>query len=88
MAIADVYDALISKRQYKDPMPHESACIIIESGSGTQFDPLLVDVFRNIKDQFEQIWQDFSIFAARISVRIHLPNSTWHMIIPFSCESR
>jgi putative two-component system response regulator len=55
MAIADVYDALISKRQYKEAMPHEKACAIIEEGAGTQFDPVLVDVFRNVKDEFERI---------------------------------
>ena len=55
MAIADVYDALISKRQYKEPMAHEDACKIIEDGAGKHFDPLLVGVFSNIKGQFEQI---------------------------------
>ena len=55
MAIADVYDALISKRQYKEALPHETACEMIEEGAGTQFDPVLVDVFRNVKKQFEQI---------------------------------
>jgi len=55
MAIADVYDALISKRQYKEPMSHEKACEIIEEGTGTQFDPTLIDIFRNVKVQFEQI---------------------------------
>jgi len=55
MAIADVYDALISKRQYKEEIPHEDACKIIEEGSGTQFDPILVDVFCQVKDQFREI---------------------------------
>jgi len=58
MAIADVYDALISKRQYKDVMSHEEACKIIEEGSGTQFDPALINVFRNIKDEFHKIALD------------------------------
>jgi len=57
MAIADVYDALISKRQYKDPIPHEKACEIIEEGAGTQFDPTLINVFRNVADEFNQIAQ-------------------------------
>ena len=55
MAIADVYDALISKRQYKDLMSHEQACEIIEEGAGKHFDPALVKVFRNIKDAFQKI---------------------------------
>ena len=52
MALADVYDALISERPYKKPMPHAEAAKIIVDGAGTHFDPVLVDVFRNISDAF------------------------------------
>jgi len=52
MAIADVYDALISKRPYKEPFSHETAVMIINEGSGTQFDPALVSVFNNAADLF------------------------------------
>ena len=45
MAIADVYDALISKRCYKEPISKEEAMKIIESEAGTHFDPKLVEVF-------------------------------------------
>jgi putative two-component system response regulator len=45
MAIADVYDALTSLRPYKKAYTHEEAVKIISEGSGTQFDPALVDVF-------------------------------------------
>ena len=45
MAVADVYDALISRRVYKEGMPHEKAVAIIEEGRGTHFDPDLVDAF-------------------------------------------
>jgi putative two-component system response regulator len=55
MAIADVYDALISARPYKEAMPHEKACKIITEGAGTHFDPVLVDVFEKTKGVFEQI---------------------------------
>ena len=55
MAIADVYDALISERPYKKALTHEEACKIIEDESGIQFDPSLIDVFRNTKDEFEKI---------------------------------
>ena len=55
MAIADVYDALISVRSYKKAFTHEEACKIIEEGAGAHFDPILVDVFRNVKDKFEAI---------------------------------
>jgi len=52
MAIADVYDALISKRPYKEPINHESAVRIINDGSGSQFDPSLVEVFNNAANLF------------------------------------
>ena len=55
MAIADVYDALISERPYKKAFTHEEACRIIEEGSGVHFDPVLVNIFRNVKDKFEVI---------------------------------
>lgn len=51
MAIADVYDALISKRPYKDPIPHAQAVDIIMSEKSRHFDPLIVDVFYDIRDQ-------------------------------------
>jgi putative two-component system response regulator len=55
MAIADVYDALISERPYKTPMSHERAVSIIKDGSGTHFDPQLIEVFLSVADRFEQI---------------------------------
>jgi putative two-component system response regulator len=45
MAVADVYDALISKRVYKPAMPHDQAVQIIREGRGIQFDPDVVDAF-------------------------------------------
>ena len=57
MAIADVYDALISERPYKPAFSHEKACEIIESEAGMHFDPVLVDVFRGIKGEFAKISQ-------------------------------
>lgn len=55
MAIADVYDALINRRSYKEPFSHEKACEIILSERGKQFDPVLTDSFRELSDQFNQI---------------------------------
>lgn len=60
MAIADVYDALISKRVYKPAFSHEKAVTIISEGSGSHFEPLLVDCFLAIVDEFKQIAQDFA----------------------------
>jgi putative two-component system response regulator len=55
MAIADVYDALISERPYKKAFPHEEAVRIIEEGKGTYFDPNLVDVFLKLEGDFKTI---------------------------------
>jgi putative two-component system response regulator len=52
MAIADVYDALISKRPYKPSMTHEEAAEIIISGAGTHFDPRLIEIFKEISWKF------------------------------------
>jgi response regulator RpfG family c-di-GMP phosphodiesterase len=55
MALADVYDALISKRVYKGPLPHEKAAQIIVEGRGTHFDPDVVDVFVENQERFREI---------------------------------
>lgn len=52
MAIADVFDALVSERCYKDPIPVDESFEIIAQGKGTHFDPELVTVFLNHKDEF------------------------------------
>jgi putative two-component system response regulator len=53
MAVADVYDALTSVRPYKKAFSHEEAVRIITEGSGTQFDPALVEIFNRTADQFK-----------------------------------
>lgn len=55
MAIADVYDALISKRVYKDIIPHEVAVEIIREERGTHFDPDITDAFLELEQEFRQI---------------------------------
>ena len=45
MAVADVFDALVSQRSYKDALPFEKAMEIIREGSGTHFDPKVADAF-------------------------------------------
>ena len=55
MAVADVYDALISRRVYKEGMPHEKAVGIIVEGRGTHFDPDMVDAFTELQDEFRAI---------------------------------
>jgi putative two-component system response regulator len=55
MALADVYDALISRRIYKEAMPHEKAVQIIIEGRGKHFDPDIVDAFIELQDEFREI---------------------------------
>ncbi|SMH54291.1 HD-GYP domain-containing protein [Azospirillum agricola] len=55
MALADVYDALISKRVYKDPMSHEQAAGIILEGRGRHFDPDVTDAFLRLAGRFQEI---------------------------------
>ncbi|WED28019.1 HD domain-containing protein [Vibrio sp. DW001] len=55
MALADVYDALISKRVYKPAFSHEKAKSIILEGSGSHFDPLVVEAFLSVESEFVEI---------------------------------
>jgi putative two-component system response regulator len=59
MALADVYDALISRRVYKEPMSHEEAAAIIEAGRSLHFDPDIVDAFLAIQAEFQEIAHRF-----------------------------
>ena len=52
MAVADVFDALVSPRVYKSPMPADKAMDIILSESGEHFDPNLIRVLYTIQDKF------------------------------------
>lgn len=58
MAIADVYDALISERLYKPAYSHGEAVKIITEGKGTQFDPLLTDLFIEIESEIREITEN------------------------------
>ena len=53
--IADVYDALTSRRIYKDPYSHAVSIEKIRQGAGRHFDPQLVEIFLSIESQFEEI---------------------------------
>ncbi|MFA6188093.1 MAG: two-component system response regulator [Sulfuricurvum sp.] len=69
MALADVYDALISRRVYKEPMPHEIAVKIIVEGKGKHFDPDIVDTFLSLQDEFQSIASRFSDSDADIKAK-------------------
>lgn len=55
MSLADVYDALISRRVYKEPMSHVDAVKIILEGRGKHFDPEVVDAFLTLQKEFQSI---------------------------------
>ncbi len=61
MAVADVYDALISTRPYKRPYTHEQALGFIRAGAGSHFDPQLVQALQALQERFRAIadtWRD------------------------------
>ncbi len=60
MAVADVYDALISRRVYKDASTHEQAMAYILDHSGSQFDPEVVRALQAVAEDFRTIARRFS----------------------------
>jgi len=60
MAVADVYDAIVSRRVYKDELSHAHAIDVIIQGSGAHFDPDVVAAFVSIEDEFRYIAERFS----------------------------
>jgi response regulator RpfG family c-di-GMP phosphodiesterase/signal transduction histidine kinase len=59
MAVADVYDAIISKRVYKPAIAHEAATGIMVRGRGSHFDPDILDAFVAISEQFREVAERF-----------------------------
>ena len=59
MAVADVYDALISRRAWKAAFSHQQALDIMRKGRGSHFDPDVLDAFLDIADQFATIAHEF-----------------------------
>ena len=57
MAVADVFDALVSRRSYKDPFPFEKAMEIIKEGAGTQFDPEIARIFIESEEDVRKVTQ-------------------------------
>ena len=60
MAVADVFDALSSKRCYKDAMPLDKALGIITEGVGTAFDPKVVEVFMDHLDEVKAVLKKYN----------------------------
>lgn len=61
MAVADVFDALVSKRIYKDAFPFEKAMNIIKEDAGTHFDPLVAQAFLNAQDEVRRVAESFNL---------------------------
>ena len=59
MAVADVFDALSSKRVYKDAMPFEDALAILQKDASTHFDPKCVEVFIDAKDEVRKVMEKY-----------------------------
>ena len=59
MALADVYDALLSKRVYKEPMTFQATLDIVKKSSGTHFDPNLTDILLENVDLFQEVHKKF-----------------------------
>jgi putative two-component system response regulator len=66
MAVADVYDALISRRVYKPPFSHQEALAIMKKGRGSHFDPDIIDAFFEIEGRFAEIAREFSDEESRL----------------------
>ena len=60
MAVADVFDALVSRRSYKEPFSFEKAMSIIKEGAGTQFDPSIVRAFVDASDEVRKVAESFT----------------------------
>lgn len=59
MAVADVFDALVSKRSYKDGFPLDKAFAIIEEGAGTHFDPQIAAAFLHAREEVERVVRQY-----------------------------
>ncbi len=71
MALADVYDALISPRVYKASMSHAQAAEIIIQGKGTHFDPDIVDAFHCVANEFQAITTRFNDTQDELETKAH-----------------
>ena len=60
MAVADVFDAVSEKRCYRDAMPMDKCFSIIENGKGSDFDPLIAEVFLSIREKVEEVHREFA----------------------------
>jgi len=72
MAVADVYDAMISRRPYKNAMDHDYVTKVISSGRGSHFDPNVVDAFLDLQDMFDRISLKLEdVFPSSVDMTLH-----------------
>lgn len=72
MAVADVFDALISRRVYKPPFSMEKSLSIIKEGSGCHFDPDMVEAFLQITDKCQAIAQRFADSESEVAAKANI----------------
>jgi putative two-component system response regulator len=65
MAIVDVYDALVSKRPYKEALTNKDAVDIITMNAGKHFDPKIVEVFLEVNDQLMKAKEEINMFREK-----------------------
>ena len=72
MSVADVFDAVSEKRCYRDAMPLDKCFEIIEKGAGTDFDPLIAEIFVEIRDKVEKVHAEFALEAEIEAQTVHV----------------
>lgn len=77
MTVADVYDALTSRRVYKEAIPHEEAVEIVLAGRGSQFNPDVVDAFIAIQEEMRAIGERFSDTRLEQTAGARAPAPSW-----------
>ena len=75
MAVADVYDALVSKRCYKEPMSFEQAADIMCENMGTQFDPNMESVFLGCRAQLEDYYRQHAETETAAAAPVPVPSA-------------
>jgi len=69
-AVADVYDALASKRPYKEAFSHEKSISIILNGEGEHFDPLIIKALAECENNFKEIRKEFTLPSDRQKINL------------------
>ena len=77
MAIADVYDALSTRRVYKEAFPHQTCVEIIKHGAGKSFDPGIVAVFVELQSEFRDIAQWHKDTSKTVNAEPPVPRKAW-----------